>query len=52
MDDEESREMKAPETSGLASEATLPKGESDFAREIFPEGGFRAWATVAGACVP
>ncbi|KAJ7816172.1 MFS general substrate transporter [Mycena leptocephala] len=49
MDDEESREMKAPETSGLASEATLSKGESDFAREIFPEGGFRAWATVAGA---
>lgn len=49
MDDTDSRKTETQETSG--PEATLSKGESDFAA-TFPEGGFRGWATVAGACVP
>jgi hypothetical protein len=36
-----------------SKEVTLPEGELEVKSEAaaFPEGGFRAWATVAGACV-
>ncbi|KAJ7921141.1 major facilitator superfamily domain-containing protein [Mycena leptocephala] len=46
MDDTDSRKTETQETSG--PDATLSKGESD-CTATFPEGGFRGWATVAGA---
>ncbi|KAJ7910796.1 MFS general substrate transporter [Mycena leptocephala] len=35
--------------SGPEPEATIPQGEPEFMPATFPEGGFQAWATVAGA---
>jgi hypothetical protein len=49
MDEVHSRKTETQETSGPEPEATIPQGEPELTPATFPEGGFQAWATVAGA---
>ncbi|KAJ7910759.1 major facilitator superfamily domain-containing protein [Mycena leptocephala] len=51
MDEVHSRKTETQETSGPEPEATIPQGEPEFTPARFPEGGFQAWATVAGAYI-
>ncbi|KAJ7844683.1 MFS general substrate transporter [Mycena leptocephala] len=51
MDEVHSRKTETQETSGPEPEATIPQGEPEFTPATFPEGGFQAWATVAGAFI-
>jgi hypothetical protein len=51
MDEAHSQNTETPETSGPEPEATIPKGEPELTPATFPEGGFPAWGTVAGAYV-
>ncbi|KAJ7910783.1 major facilitator superfamily domain-containing protein [Mycena leptocephala] len=43
--------FKTGKTSGPEPEATILKGEPEFTPATFPEAGFQAWATVAGAFI-
>ncbi|KAJ7923421.1 hypothetical protein B0H13DRAFT_2402218 [Mycena leptocephala] len=48
MDEVHSRKTKTLKTSGPEPEAAISEGEPEFTPATFPEGGFQAWATVAG----